>query len=665
MKRCPECGREYDNTMMFCLDDGAELLYGPAKSEAVATGFSESPDETLTAIIDPPGSLGTGTVTEADTKVFETASSFSKQVGRHKFAAITAVAVTAVVLAGFGYGIYKFLNGGQQSQAPARSVNIVTQRLTGDGKARGAEISPDGKFLAYIRTDGGERSIWIKQIQTNSNIQILKPGELDLFDGMVFSPDGNFLYFNAESASVDEPSVYRLPTLGGTPTKVLSNARDVQFSPSGLEVSFGRYDLATNVSSVVIANTDGANERTIASTSGTGFLDGPPAWSPDGKTIAVPSGDDTRIPDPIGAITIITVTDGAARELGEAWHEIGNLVWHPSGDSLIVAGNDGPLGQPQIWEVAYPSGTRRRLTNNLNGHFSVSITADGSSIVTGEIFSRSAVWVSPDLKPENAVQVMPDTGDTWGISWTHDNKIVYVSNQTGDAEVWVMDADGANAKPLTNDRQFKMTPVASPDGRYIVYTSSSGGGQLVRIDANGGNPTVLVSASGADNPDISLDSKWVIYSAYSADGILRVHRVPIEGGESQRLTEYRATEPRYSRDGTRFACFTPNEKTQNWTRLAIVPAEGGAPLTIFDSPPNTNITRGPIWTPDDSGITLVVAPGEMQNLWLQPVDGSPGKMMTNFQLPGIARREYSRDGKRIAIVRAQGIGNAIMITDFR
>jgi len=44
MKRCPECGREYDNTMSFCLDDGAELLYGPA------TG-SFTPDEPATAIL--------------------------------------------------------------------------------------------------------------------------------------------------------------------------------------------------------------------------------------------------------------------------------------------------------------------------------------------------------------------------------------------------------------------------------------------------------------------------------------------------------------------------------------------------------------------------------------------------------------------------------------
>ncbi|HBE84076.1 MAG TPA: hypothetical protein PLN05_07410 [Pyrinomonadaceae bacterium] len=48
MKRCPRCGREYDNTMMFCLDDGAELLYGPARSEpgAIATGFPSDEPQT-------------------------------------------------------------------------------------------------------------------------------------------------------------------------------------------------------------------------------------------------------------------------------------------------------------------------------------------------------------------------------------------------------------------------------------------------------------------------------------------------------------------------------------------------------------------------------------------------------------------------------------------
>ncbi|HSU24649.1 MAG TPA: hypothetical protein VLI65_01590 [Pyrinomonadaceae bacterium] len=39
MKLCTQCGREYDNTMSFCLDDGSELLYGPRTIEEPATAL--------------------------------------------------------------------------------------------------------------------------------------------------------------------------------------------------------------------------------------------------------------------------------------------------------------------------------------------------------------------------------------------------------------------------------------------------------------------------------------------------------------------------------------------------------------------------------------------------------------------------------------------------
>src|SRR5215210_5770671 len=62
MKRCPECGREYDNTMMFCLDDGAELLYGPA-----------SDDEPATAILSVPPAIAGGSSQPADESELKTA----------------------------------------------------------------------------------------------------------------------------------------------------------------------------------------------------------------------------------------------------------------------------------------------------------------------------------------------------------------------------------------------------------------------------------------------------------------------------------------------------------------------------------------------------------------------------------------------------------------
>ena len=602
------------------------------------------------------------THTSAASQQISSAELVTSAIRQHKFGATLIFAAAAIVLAGFAYGLYRFL---ERRQGEQRAVNIKTQRLTGDGKTPDAEISPDGKFLAYIRLDGSSQSLWIKQIQTNSTIPIVKSDEIKGFSGITFSPDGGFVYFNGFTPSGGPLTVYRAPTLGGTPTKVLTNAHLLQFSPNGNQVSFFRYEPNSNETAVFIANADGSNERKLVSRKGREFITASPAWSPDGKYIAVGYGDSSLAPAPTTWIKVISLADQSESDLGASrWTGGVDLVWHPSGDSLIVLAAASPLVPAQLWEVSYPSGSVRRLTGNQNGYYSISITSDGKSIVTGESYSRSAVWVSPDLNPENAKQVMPATSDTWGISWTPDNRIVFASDQTGDNEIWIMDGDGNNAKPLTNDRVFKTTPVASPDGRYVVYVSSKNGRQMERINIDGGNHIVFDKSVYADNPDISLDGKWVIYDGL-ANGSSRIFRVPISGGEPEQLTDYPAIEPRYSHDGTRFACFVVDEKNQGWRKIGIVGADGGPPLKVLDVPPGTEVFRGPVWTPDNKGITLIVSQGDSLNLWLQPVDGGSPKQITNFGSPVVYRREFSRDGKRVAIVRGEGIGNAIAITDYR
>lgn len=176
---------------------------------------------------------------------------------------------------------------------------------------------------------------------------------------------------------------------------------------------------------------------------------------------------------------------------------------------------------------------------------------------------------------------------------------------------------------------------------------------------------VLSQSTYSEHPDISPDGKWVIYSSW-VNGDSMILRVPIEGGEPVQLTDYISYAPRYSPDGSTFACFIMDEKTQKWNRIAIVPAGGGQPIKVLDVPAATNSTLGgPIWTPDGLGLTVLVARGEQMNLWLQPRDGGPIKQLTNYDVPGVARRNYSRDGKQIAIVRAEAISNAVMITGFR
>jgi TolB protein len=657
MKTCPKCGKSYsDGTLNFCLDDGEWL-----------TGASEA-DAPVTAVLPNPESVRSRAVEEQDTRLYSSGDLLSKEIRRHKFVTAAIAGLAVIVLAGFGYGLYRFLADRPQPQAERGTPNLQVQRLSGDGRTRSPVISPDGKFMVYVKFEGGAQSLWIKQIQTGSTVNVVKPGESDEFWGITFSPDGNFVYYNAGGrASKEMPTIFRVPTLGGTPAKFLSNGIQVQFSPDGKQISFRRVDLSapTAKESIMVANADGTGEREIASRSGSQFFASAPAWSPDGKLLAIALGDDTLAPNPNVAPGLISLSDGSVSELGDRkWEEL-DIVWHPTGDSLLMVASENSFLPGQIWELSYPQGEYRKLTNDLNGHYGISITSDGKSIVTGEINARSSVWVSPDLKPENAKQIMPATGDTWGISWTPDGRIVYSSEQAGDIEIWIMNADGSDARPLTTDKVPKLVPTVSPDGRYIVYTSTGNGGQLIRIDISGGNPLVLTKQNGADNPDVSPDGQWVIYSAF-VDGAPRVLRVPIGGGDGQVLTgDLYTTEPRYSNDGKRFACFILDTKALAWNKIGVFGADGGEPLQIFDVPGNTNSGRGPVWTPDDKNINVVIAPGEKQNLWQVPLDGSAGKQITDFDVPGIARREYSPDGKRIAIVRAEGFGNAIMISGFR
>ncbi len=588
----------------------------------------------------------------------------SSEMRRHKgWTAVIAIALL-VMITGFGYGLYRLLAADPKT-GDNHSWAIETKRLTGDGKTRSAEISPDGKFLAYSRLDGDKESLWIKQVETNSNIQVVEAGTFDRFTGVTFSRDGNFVYFDGRNTTNEAPAIYRVPTLGGTPEKFFENGQNLQFSPDGRRISFSRFGFLTTETMVMVANSDGSGERKIASLTGEQFFSTKAVWSPDGNELAVAKGDDSILPNPDESIVLVSVNDGKIRKLGDTkWGAVNDLEWHPSGDSLIIIASEYDRVPGQLWAISYPSASARRLTNNLNGHSGVSITSDGSSIVTMESYARSAIWVSPNLDPNAAKSVMPSTGDTWGFSWTPENRLVYVSDQSGATEVWIMDSDGSGAKQVTRDGVLKLVPVVSPDGRFIVYVSSEGGGQLIRIDIDGGNRVVLGKSIDPDNPDFSRDGKWIIYSAWM-NGKQGVFRVLIDGTKVERLTNYVADEPRYSPDGTTFACFVLDEKGQKWNRIAIVPSAGGDPVKYLDVPVETSIRRGPIWTPDGKSITVIVSPGEEQHLYRLPLDGGTPKQLTNFGANGVARRDYSRDGKQIAIVRGEGISNALMIKGFR
>jgi len=593
------------------------------------------------------------------------------EIKRHKTGAFAVSVLLLLALGGLGYGLYRLLQTRAAPPPLAAQTNktapaLKAQRLTGNGKAIRAAISPDGKFLAYVQNEGGQQSLWVKQISTNSSVQVIAPTLIEKYTFLAFTPDGDYIYFTGRNKENPVNTIFRVPTFGSSFSKIISDAYGISFSPDGRQFAFGRWDVKTAETAVMVANADGTNERKLASLSGTRYFSEALAWSPDGKLIACGVADDEK-PERKQTLAVLEVLDGAMKELSEyEWDDIDSTAWLPDMSAIIFSADDtgGGEGVSKLFEISYPGGESRRLTSDLTHYSRLTITADGKTIVAIENEWTSGVWVSPNADVNRAAQVTTGKDKVArGIAWTPDKRIVYVSTASGNTEVWIMNADGANQKQLTNDARIKYTPVVSSDGHYIVYATSQGGGDLWRIRLDGSSPTVL-TGKGADeaNPDISPDGKWIVYSAWTS-GKQALWRMPIEGGEAKQLTDFESTEPQVSQDGKFIACFFIDEK--NISHIAVISFEGGAPIETFDVPKTVYTDMSPKWTPDGRGITFIDNRGGSRNLWVQPMVGGAAKQLTDFKQNGIYRREWTRDGKQAAIVRGEESNDAVMITDFR
>ncbi len=159
-------------------------------------------------------------------------------------------------------------------------------RLTSTGKAAIANISPDGNYVVHTMTDQGKSSLWVRQIVTGSDVQII-PSDVVAYHSTVFSPDGNYIYYVMSNNVTPIPTLYRVPTLGGRADKILADIdSDVTFSPDGQQIAFIRQLSSQGEEALMVANINGSNVGKLTSRKEPGFFVSEggisPSWSPDG-----------------------------------------------------------------------------------------------------------------------------------------------------------------------------------------------------------------------------------------------------------------------------------------------------------------------------------------------------------------------------------------------
>lgn len=178
----------------------------------------------------------------------------------------------------------------------------ITQ-LTDSGKAADVAISPDGRYVVYVLRDGEKQSLWVRQVATRSDVQVLAPNNVS-FKGVTFSADGNYVYFvRSDKNNPNFSYLLMMPSLGGTPRQIVRDIDSpISFSPDGRQFAFQRGSPEAHAVELRIASADGSGERVLATISkaSAGFTPGP-AWSPDGPSVHV---NQRWCDEPLGAATV-------------------------------------------------------------------------------------------------------------------------------------------------------------------------------------------------------------------------------------------------------------------------------------------------------------------------------------------------------------------------
>ncbi len=593
------------------------------------------------------------------------------------------IAAGAVVLAALALGGWRLLHRGAAEGAAGQFQSMKMTPLARINNLVNATLSPDGRFLAYIATQGGRCSLSIRLVSTGSDVQILRPQEAPI-TGLTFSPDGDYLYFlSRDPESTIYSALFKVPALGGTPRKILFDVDSaVGFSPDGKRIAFvrGQPDQTPPSSALMVADADGSNLRALATKALPNRFDPRvgPSWSPDGLSIAVVQGHIAGTGRDV--IVQLTVADGRESQVGDnAWSLIHALTWLPDGSGIAVIGGGSGDETRQIWFVGHPLGKAQRITNDLNAYVGLSVSADGKTLATVQVTIAGDLWTAPANDASAAKQVAfgegsaripaflnPSPGRT-RVAAAPSGSIVFEGRRGRTSQLWEIAPDRAGPRQLTPDDLDARFPLVARRAGTIAFTASGADGipHVYRIDSDGAGVAQITRGDGEVGLTISPDGAELIFLKL-AD--LSRWKIPSNGGSSTALAVPRPSFllPLYSPDGRTFGQGVFKERA-GLVRVVFeqFPAAGGPPLRSFEWQKPCEYGMPWKWAPSGDAVICIGGLDGVYNLWRQPLAGGAAQPITHFKTGNVQDFDWSTDGKQLFLWRGDGTTDVVLITGFK
>jgi Tol biopolymer transport system component len=221
-------------------------------------------------------------------------------------------------------------------------------------------------------------------------------------------------------------------------------------------------------------------------------------------------------------------------------------------------------------------------------------------------------------------------------------QIAFVSDRDGNAEIYVMAADGTNVVRLTHDPAGDLSPAWSPDGAKIAFVSDRGGNDEIYVMAADGSNQIKLTTSQADEaqPVWSPDGSKIVYYSWK-DFSFTIYTMDAGGSNRNELYSdfmWHLAVPSWSPNGTQLAMECWGEGS-DLPDICFMDADG----TNVSHLPNSAGGERPTWSPDGA----MIAFERDDDIYVINVDGSNQNNLTASQ----AREfwpEWSPKGDKIS-----------------
>ncbi len=607
-----------------------------------------------------PSSSGTQPAHTASSSAFETAR-------KHKWGVAIATIVTLPVLVAAAFGIYSLLH--RSASVPFQSFSIT--QVTNSNRAMVAAISPDAKYVLTVMNNQGLNSLWLRNVATGSDTQVVAPTAS--IRNVAFSPDGNYIYYReALNGIASDFNLYRTPVLGGTPKAVVQDVDTaLTFSPDGRRMAYLRAnDPEAGKYRLLSAGLDGSDEKVlyIAPLKGLArWL----SWSPDGKKIAYP---ENQHADAMGGINLFDVNTGKVQLLTFADKVISEVNWSPGGDGLFVIYQQkgASFSRHQIGYVVVADGQLHPVSRDINSYATLSLSADGKTLATVQQKVASNFYILPGQGSASADISPSDSGGEHVafFNWTPDGSLL-VSELT---QLVRIDGNGKNPTQLVSDLSAGILSLSPCGTEYIIFpwifhdnTNSVG---IWRVNADGSQPLKLADNRFDMFPVCAANDSWVYYTADAK----QLWRVRLDGSRKPEPI------PGSSVAGTFLAGrgmgISPDGKTLAYLMEFMNPGNptGTEKIALLDvatlSSPrflaaNSRISNGVQFTPNGKAVAYPITENGVDNVWIQPLDGSLGRQITHFNSERILSFHWSPDGRSLGILRGHTDSDVVLLQESR